>query len=85
MHPEILRLMAAQRGQEMRTRAHQARLARMIRSARRGHHLPDEADEFVLPRIPDYVDGSFHTESAVPVDGPVASGTGHAPAAQRAA
>jgi hypothetical protein len=46
----------------------------MIRSARRGHHLPDEADEFVLPPIPDYVDGTFHAE-----------GTGHAPVAQRAA
>ena len=76
MHPEILRLMAAQRGQEMRTRAHQARLARMIRSARRGHHLPDEADEFVLPPVPDYVDGSFHAEG---------TRAGHAPVAQRAA
>jgi len=63
MHPEILRLMTAQRGHEMRTRAHQARLVKMIRSARRGHR-PDEADEFVLPAIPDYVDGSFHTEPA---------------------
>lgn len=85
MHPEILRLISAQRGREMRAQAHQARLVRTIRSARRGRNLPDQADEFVLPRIPDYVDGSFHTESAVPVDGPVASGTGHAPAAQRAA
>jgi hypothetical protein len=74
MHPEILRLMTAQRGHEMRTRAHQARLVKMIRSARRGHHRPDEADEFVLPAIPDYVDGTFHTD-----------GTGQAPVAQRAA
>jgi hypothetical protein len=76
MHPEILRLMSDQRGHEMRTQAHQARLVRMIRSARRGHHLPDEIDEFVLPPIPDYVDGSFHTEG---------TGAGHAPVAQRAA
>jgi hypothetical protein len=76
MHPEILRLMSDQRGHEMRTRAHQARLVRMIRSARRGHHRPDEADEFVLPPIPDYVDGSFHAEG---------TGAGHAPVAQRAA
>ncbi len=74
MHPEILRLMAAQRGHEMRTRAHQARLAKTIRLARRGHHQPDGADEFVLPPIPDYVDGTFHTD-----------GTGQAPVAQRAA
>lgn len=76
MHPEILRLMAAQRGQEMRTRAHQARLVRMIRSARRGHHLPVKIDEFELPPIPDYADGSFHAEG---------TGAGHAPVAQRAA
>ncbi len=76
MHPEILRLMSDQRGHEMRARAHQARLARMIRSARRGHHLPDEIDEFVLPPVPDYVDGSFHAEG---------TDAGHAPVAQRAA
>ena len=64
MHPEILRLMNDQRGHELRTRAHQARLARMIKSARRGRGLADEAHEFVLPPIPDYVDGSFRTEGA---------------------
>lgn len=86
MHPEILRLINDQRGHELRTRAHQARLVRMIKSARRGHGLADEAGEFVLPPIPDYVDGSFRTEGAgaLSVDGQ-ASGTGHAAAAQRAA
>jgi hypothetical protein len=82
MHPEILRLISDQRGREMRAQANRARLARMVKSGRRGRNLPDQADEFVLP---DYVDGSFRTESADLVDGPVASGTGHAPAAQRAA
>ncbi len=83
MHPEILRLINDQRGHELRTRAHQARLVRMIKSARRGHGVEDE---FVLPPIPDYVDGSFRTGAAgaLPVDGQ-ASGTGHAAAAQRAA
>jgi len=87
MHPEILRLITAQRGREMRAQASRARLARMARSARRGRNLPAEADEFVLPPIPDYVDGSFRTESAAAgsVDGPAAGGTGPAPAAQRAA
>jgi hypothetical protein len=90
MHPEILRLINDQRSHELRTRAHQARLVRMIKSARRGHG-PDEADEFVLPRIPDYVDGSFRAEGALPADSGAlspdgqASGTGHAAAAQRAA
>ena len=81
MHPEILRQLTEQRGREMRTRAHQARLVRMIKSARRGRDLADVADEFVLPPIPDYVDGSFRSEGAVAVDGQA----GHAPAAQHAA
>ena len=83
MHPEILRLINDQRSHELRTRAHQARLVRMIKSARRGHGVEDE---FVLPPIPDYVDGSFLTEGAgaLSVD-EQASGTGHTAAAQHAA
>ena len=84
MHPEILRLMNDQRGHELRTRAHQARLARMIKSVRRGRGLADEVD---IPPIPDYVDGSFRTEGAGArsVDGQAASGTGRSAAAQHAA
>jgi hypothetical protein len=85
MHPEILRLMNEQRGREMRARAHQARLVKMIRSARRGHDLADETDNFVLPPVPDYVDGTFRTEGVLPVDGQAAGRTGHAPAAKHAA
>ncbi len=79
MHPEILRLMSEQRGRDLRTRAHRARLARMIKSVRHGRGLAVD-DEFVCPPIPDYVDGSFRTEGAgaLPADG-------HAPAAQHAA
>ena len=65
MHPEILRELTAQRGREMRARARQGVLARMaIRARRSGRTRPDEADGFVVPAIPDYVDGSFHTEPA---------------------
>jgi hypothetical protein len=86
MHPEILRLINDQRGHELRTRAHQARLVRMIKSARRGHGA-DQAEEFDLPPIPDYVDGSFRTEGAgaLAVDGQAADGTGRSAAAQHAA
>jgi hypothetical protein len=77
MHPEILRLMNDQRGHELRTRAHRARLVRMIKSARRGHGVEDE---FVPPPIPDYVDGSFRTGAAGALPA-----YGHAPAAQHAA
>ena len=76
MHPEILRQINIQRGQELRERAHRARLARMaIRGRRHGRDLPD--DDFVVPAVPDYVDGSFRTDQAV---GQVASDAGQAPA-----
>ena len=64
MHPEILRAMNDQRGRELRERAHRSRLAKMaIRSRRHGRDLPD--DDFVIPAIPDFVDGSFHADRAV--------------------
>ena len=73
MHPEMLRELTDQRGREMRTRARQGTLARLaIRAARRGRSRPDQADEFVLPRIPDYVDGSFRPGPAS--TGPASTG-----------
>jgi hypothetical protein len=83
MHPEILRELTAQRGREMRARAHQGRLARIaIRVGRRRPNQPDQADGFVLPAIPDYVDGSFHTE---PAGEALASEAGQVPATHHAA
>ena len=83
MHPEILRELTAQRGREMRARAHQGRLARIaIRVGRRRPNQPDQADRFVLPAVPDYVDGSFRTE---PAGEAVASEAGQAPATHHAA
>ena len=80
MHPEILRELTAQRGRELQERAHRARLAKMARQSRRhGRDLPD--DDFVIPAIPDYVDGSFRTDRAV---GQVTSETGQAPAGHAA-
>ena len=80
MHPEILRELSAQRGRDLRAQAHEARLARLSRQARRavrrGVSLPDEAG-LVIPAIPDYVDGSFRTEpaSALPAStGPASTG-----------
>ena len=85
MHPEILRELASQRGREMRERAHQGVLARMAgrarRARRRGLSGPGE-DEFVVPAIPDYVDGSFRVPSA---DDQAASQPGQVPTAGRAA
>ena len=79
MHPEILRELAAQRSQEMRTQAHRGALARM---SRRRHRRPEVADEFAVPAIPDYVDGSFRTE---PAADQAASEAGQAPAVRDAA
>jgi hypothetical protein len=86
MHPEILRELAAQRGREMRDRAHQAMLARMTtkirRARRRGLSGLEDGAEIVLPPIPDYVDGSFR---ATPTHDQAAGQPGPLPAAGRAA
>jgi hypothetical protein len=79
MHPEILRELAAQRSQEMRTQAHRGALARM---SRRRHRRPEVADEFAVPAIPDYVDGSFRSE---PAADQAASEAGQASAVRHAA
>jgi hypothetical protein len=67
MYPEIARKLTAQRGRELREQAQQAMMAktvsRRLRAMRRTPTLPDEADDFVCPGIPDYVDGSFLTVS----------------------
>jgi hypothetical protein len=83
MHPEFARELIAQRGREMRAQARQAQLARIaIRVGRRRRHQPDETDGFVLPTIPDYVDGSFRTE---PAGETATSEAGQAPATHHAA
>ena len=66
MHPEILRELSSQRGREMRDRAHRAALVRIVSRARRARRRGRaEPDEFVVPAVPDYVDGSFRVQ---PVD-----------------
>jgi hypothetical protein len=81
MHPEILRELTSQRGREMRARAHQIALARMLRAMRRSARTRDEADDFVVPAIPDYVDGSFR---AAPADDHAASQPDRMPARRAA-
>jgi hypothetical protein len=87
MHPEIARELTAQRGRELRERARHAMVARTVsrtlRATRRGTGLPGDADDFVCPAIPDYVDGSFGTVS--PAGDKAASQPGRVPAARRAA
>jgi hypothetical protein len=68
MHPEFLRELTSQHHREMRARAQENALARMLRAVRHGSKA---ADEFVVPAIPDYVDGSFRTTPADEVAGEV--------------
>jgi hypothetical protein len=66
MHPEFLRELTSQRGREMRARAEQQMLARSVIRARRDrrHVRVVQAETFVIPAVPDYVDGSFRTDAA---------------------
>ena len=83
MHPEIMRELHAQRSRDLQERAHRAGLARTARRALRAlrHTRVAEADEVVVPAIPDYVDGSFRTAA----DQAAHDGQGQVPAARRAA
>jgi hypothetical protein len=60
MHPEILRELQAQRRHDLQQEADLARLVRTLRALRRNRRQA-ASDEFVVPAIPDYVDGSFRT------------------------
>lgn len=83
MHPEILRELTAQHGQEMRARARHANLVRTaIRARRHQRKLQDQTDWFAAPAIPDYVDGSFRTH---PAEDKAASEAGQAPVTRHAA
>ena len=70
MHPDVMLDLINQRGREMRARARDVeavRLARRTRKQPRRHTAAAAKAEFVLPRIPDYVDGTFRdTELAAP-------------------
>jgi hypothetical protein len=60
MHPDMMRELANQRGRELRARARAAGAAKLARRFRKEpHQRTAAAAEFVLPRIPDYVDGTF--------------------------
>jgi hypothetical protein len=64
MHPDILRALSVQHGRDLRDRAYRAHLARTasrdLRARRRSARHP-AADAFVVPAVPDYVDGTFRS------------------------
>jgi hypothetical protein len=86
MHPEIYRELISQRSQEMRAQAHRANLAKRVRWLRRtdqaGTAPAGTPGGFVLPAVPDYVDGTF---AAGPQGDLAASQPGQVPAARHAA
>jgi hypothetical protein len=61
MNPEILRTIAKQQVREAQARAERRR---MVRTLRIGHRHAAEVGEVAVPRIPDYVDGSFRADQA---------------------
>ena len=66
MHPDVMRELARQRGYELRARAREVEAARLARRFRKEPRR-NTAATVVLPRIPDYVDGTFRdTELAGP-------------------
>jgi len=83
MHPEIMRELNAQRSRDLQEQAHRAGLARTasraLRALRRSARAAEA--EFVVPAVPDYVDGSFRTAG----DEAASAVQGHVPAARRAA
>ena len=88
MHPEILRELHEQRSRDLRQRAHRALLARTasrtLRALRRGARAGG-ADEFVVPAIPDYVDGSFRAAADQTAGNEPRTEQSQVPAARRAA
>jgi hypothetical protein len=75
MNPEILRQIASQQISDQRARARRDRVSRTLAKALRGGHRHEtESDGFVIPAIPDFVDGTFRqsadsvsTEAGSPV------------------
>ena len=59
MHPDIARELIRQRVGEMQARAAEARAARDAARGRRDQAAAAAAEVTPLPRIPDYVDGTF--------------------------
>ena len=79
MHPEIMRQLTVQRSRDLQERAYRAQVVRKLRTLRR-RRRPEQADEVVIPAIPDYVDGSFRT-----AEDAADQGASQVPAARNAA
>ena len=62
MHPDVMGEVMRQRNAERQVEARQANLARALRKRLRQRSRTEGQDTFVVPPIPDYVDGTFRTD-----------------------
>lgn len=78
MHPELIRVLAELRIQDMRAEARSGLRARWARQARRARrHRTGAQDPLATLRVPDYIDGTFRTGTRVPGGGrPGGTGSG---------
>ncbi len=77
MHPYVMGEVIRQRAAERQEEARKAGLVRALRKTLRQRAGNEAADTFAVPRIPDYVDGSFGvTESAGKAGSDVPAGRG---------
>ena len=79
MHPDLMREVVRQRTIERQEEARKYSLARTLRKSLRRHSRTETPDTFVMPAVPDYVDGTFRTaESAGTGENQVTAGhSGH--------
>ena len=62
MHPDMIRVIAAQQVEDWQAAARAGSTARLARRARRARKHRRSADPLAGVRVPDYVDGTFHGE-----------------------
>jgi len=69
MHPDMAREIIRQHSAEMRAQAKRDNDARRARQAARKHRdRAASTTDVVIPPIPDYVDGTFHTSDHAHAD-----------------
>jgi len=61
MHPYVMGEVIRQRSAERQAEARKINLARAVRKTLRQRSRTEGQDTFVVPPIPDYVDGTFRT------------------------
>ena len=68
MHPEMIRVLAAEQTRDWQSTARTHATARLARQARRALRRRHTADPLAGVRVPDYIDGTFHGEATTTAD-----------------